>query len=132
MGVALAAAGDYARAEALLASLRGRVDEGSIARPLAGLRAARAAHASGDDATPEALRARATELSSLELWGRAYEVLAPFFGELEHAPRLAVGVAELAFRAGDPAAARKLLLAAAPLTDVDGAFKHWAASMGWQ
>ena len=130
--VALAAAGRYDRAEALIATLRGHVDDEAVQRLLDRIRTARAAHAAATGVDPDALRARATELSTLELWGRAYEVLAPYLDELAHAPRLAVGVAELAFRAGEPAAARRLLIAAAPLTDVDAAFAQWTASMGWQ
>lgn len=130
--VALAAAGKYDRAEALLASLRGHVDEQATQRLVEHVHAARVAHAGATGIDPESLRARATELSSLDLWGRAYEVLAPYLDELAHAPRLAVGVAELAFRAGEPATARRLLLAAAPLTDVDAAFAQWTRSMGWQ
>ncbi len=118
----LAGAGAYAAADALAASLRGVGDAALLEVALDELDEAKAAHARAVGATgAAAARARAHELSSVGLWGRAYAALAPFRAE---AP--AVELAELAFKAGDEATARALLGG-----DADARMQAWAESMGW-
>ena len=129
---AMAAAGHYERARAMLAVLSTAVDEAATAKIADRITKAERAHTAGVGATGiEALRLRGAELSALELWGRAYDVFAPYLDEVATAPKAASRVAELAFRAGEPAVARRLLFAASPLSDIDGTFARWAASMGW-
>jgi hypothetical protein len=79
---------------------------------------------------PAQLQARASELAALELWGRAYAVLAPHKEQIQQAPKFALGFAELAFRAGDRATARDVL-AAIGRNDIDTQLAEWALEMGW-
>ena len=78
-----------------------------------------------------ALQARALELAKLELWGRAFDVLAPYEADIAHAPKFALGFAELAFRAGEPAVARRVLAATKSPAEVDALISEWTAKMGW-
>lgn len=78
------------------------------------------------------LQARASELAKLELWGRAFDVLAPYEADIAHAPKFAVGFAELAFRAGEPATARRVLAPSKSPAEIDALIAEWSAKMGWQ
>ncbi|MEO6772124.1 MAG: hypothetical protein ABI467_03770 [Kofleriaceae bacterium] len=78
-----------------------------------------------------ALQAHASELAKLELWGRAFDVLAPFEAEIAQAPKFALGFAELAFRAGEPAVARRVLAASQSPAEIDARIVEWTAKMGW-
>jgi len=80
---------------------------------------------------PAALQAHATELAKLELWGRAFDLLAPYEAEITNAPKFATGFAELAFRAGEPAIARRVLGASKPPAEIDGLIADWTTKMGW-
>jgi hypothetical protein len=77
------------------------------------------------------LQARATELSTLEAWGRAYDVLSPYEREIVQAPNFALGFAELAWRAGEFGVAREVLGALMPASDVEGTTLAWSKKMGW-
>ena len=55
------------------------------------------------------LQLRATELCTLEAWGRAFDVLAPAKSDIEKAPDFALGFAELAWRAGEFKVARDVI-----------------------
>ena len=81
---------------------------------------------------PAALQAHASELAKLELWGRAFDLLAPYEAEITNAPKFATGFAELAFRAGEPAIARRVLAASKPPAEIDMLIADWAAKMGWK
>jgi hypothetical protein len=59
-------------------------------------------------------------------------VLAPYENEIAHAPKFAVGFAELAFRAGDTNAARRVLGASKSPAEIDVLIAGWSAKMGWQ
>lgn len=80
---------------------------------------------------PAQLQARASELAALELWGRAYQVLAPYKDEIKMAPRFAPGFAELAFRAGDSAVAREVIAPYVDAHQLDDQLNEWAKAMGW-
>lgn len=80
---------------------------------------------------PAALQAHASELAKLELWGRAYDLLAPYEAEIVKVPRFATGFAELAFRAGEPVIARRILAASKSPTEIDALIMDWTAKMGW-
>lgn len=128
----LARAGLYEDAYALLDSVRGYVAEA----PLQSIRsmvdkAAEASQAAAASSGPAQLQARATELAALELWGRAYDVLAPYKNEIKTAPKFAVGFAELAFRAGEPDVAREVLGASKSPAEIEQLFAEWSARMGW-
>lgn len=81
---------------------------------------------------PEQLRARAAALSTLELWGRAYDVLAPHKDEIKRAPKFATGFAELAFRAGEPEVAREVLAVSKDLEEIERITAGWTDGMGWR
>lgn len=136
--LAFARAGNYDAAFELLTSSAGHVPEKVLSSMHRLIEQAReegnkAATATGPAALhPAALQARARELASLELWGRAYAVLAPYKDEIKQAPRMALGFAELAFRAGDPGVAREVLAAGGQSTaQVDQQFAQWSRTMGW-
>jgi predicted Zn-dependent protease len=80
---------------------------------------------------PEQLRARAAALGTLELWGRAYDVLAPYKDEIKQAPKFSDGFAELAFRAGEPEVAREVLAVSKQPADIDRILAEWTDAMGW-
>ncbi len=87
-----------------------------------------AASASG----PAQLQQWAQELAALEMWGRAYAVLAPHKDAIKRAPSFGRGFAELAFRAGDTETAREVLALHVAATEVDATLDEWAATMGWK
>ncbi|MEO8843543.1 MAG: hypothetical protein ABI591_09490 [Kofleriaceae bacterium] len=96
------------------------------------VQAARALHAlSQTSEGAGALQARASELAKLELWGRAFDVLAPYEAEIAQAPKFSLGFAELAFRAGETAIARRVLSASKSPAEVDALIAEWTAKMGW-
>jgi hypothetical protein len=101
-------------------AVRERLSKAKAARDLA-----------GQSSGPQQLQARANELAALELWGRAYDVLAPHKEAIKGAPRFAMGFAELAFRAGETAVAREVLSAYVPSPDIDAQLTEWAEMMGW-
>lgn len=124
-----ARAGDYPAARANLAALgekesealRRSIDKAELARKQASM-------ASG----PLALQLSATELATLEAWGRAYTVLEPYRTQIELAPGFAVGFAELAFRAGDEQVAREVLKKHVPEEKIGPLLEEWAVKMGWR
>ena len=78
-----------------------------------------------------ALQARASELAKLELWGRAFDVLAPHEAEITRAPGFAIGFAELALRAGEPDVAERVLAANKSPAEAAALIAEWTAKMGW-
>jgi hypothetical protein len=80
---------------------------------------------------PEQLRAHAAALGTLELWGRAYDVLAPYKDEIKQAPNFSDGFAELAFRAGESEVAREVLAMTKQPGEIDRIITEWTDSMGW-
>jgi hypothetical protein len=58
-------------------------------------------------------------------------VLAPHEADIAHAPKFAVGFAELAFRAGEPAVARRVLAASTSPAEIDVLIADWSVKMGW-
>ena len=81
---------------------------------------------------PVALKEHAQELASLELWGAAYQVLAPHAEELKRAPEASMGFAELAFRAGTPEVATAMLEGRVPASEIPALLDEWAGKMGWR
>lgn len=77
------------------------------------------------------VQAQAQELAAVELWGRAYDVLAPFKDEIKKAPKMVNGFAELAFRAGEPGVAREVLSGSMSPAQIDQELAAWAKTMGW-
>jgi hypothetical protein len=87
------------------------------------------------DVAPEGplqLTLRATELSRLDAWGRAYALLAPHRAQIERAPGFALSFAELAFRAGDAGVAREVLATILPEEKREPELEKWAYKMGWR
>jgi hypothetical protein len=80
---------------------------------------------------PHRLQLRATELSTLEAWGRAYDVLAPAIDAIRTAPDFALGFAELAWRAGEFRTARNVLSGMMPAAQVTATTEQWSRKMGW-
>ena len=127
-----ARAGDYALANRSLAALAGHPGEVHAASVRAVVERAEllgkeAAAASG----PSGLMLRAQQLTTLEAWGRAYDVLAPYKEEIKSAPGVALGFAELAWRAGETANAREVLAANVPPDQVERMTTAWSRAMGW-
>lgn len=81
---------------------------------------------------PQRLQQRASELAALELWGAAYDVLAPYKAEIEQVPDFAVGFAELAFRAGEEQIAREVLSHHVSSDQIAPMLEDWSAKMGWR
>jgi hypothetical protein len=131
--ISYARAGRYSDSLRALDEVAGIVPEKPIALVRGHVEKAMAAHQDADKAEgPAQLQARARELAAVELWGRAYAVLAPYKEEIKRLPRFALGFAELAFRAGDPAVAREMLAATDSVGDIDAQLAAWARTMGWQ
>jgi len=129
--VLLAAEGDYDRAFAALGQ-DGREDP-RIKAARNHLKQARDHRAMADSQEgPAALLARAAEFSELELWGRAYSLLAPHRDELAQIPEVAAGFAELAFRAGNFQVARDVLARTLPPPEIEARFRTWGDRMGWR
>jgi hypothetical protein len=129
--LAEARAGRYADARAVLARAAGKVVDVALADTRQRLdRGAQAQEAQLSATGPAQLQARATELSALGLWGRAYDVLAPYQDDIADAPGMVLGFAELAYRAGEPAVARAVL-AGRPPEEIDALLHQWAQRMGW-
>jgi len=127
-----ARAGFYEQAMQIIEGGRGRVQEAPLANVREQVEKAYAAHQAAAKAQgPAQLQARASELATLELWGRAYEVLAPHVEDIKQAPRIAAGFAELAFRAGDTDTARDVLAVTMSPADIEKRFQEWSATMGW-
>jgi hypothetical protein len=80
---------------------------------------------------PLQLNLRATELSTLDAWGRAYGLLAPHKELIKHAPGMAYGFAELAFRAGYGEVSREMLGVLVPPEKIGPTEQRWARKMGW-
>lgn len=130
--LAHARASDYETARETLGLAPRDVDDELLASIHSMVERAEAAHRDGVSATgPSKLRARAAELSALELFGRAYDVLAPYKAEIVHAPKVVVGFAELAFRAGDTRTAREVLTAVESATELEAHLAEWQRKMGW-
>jgi len=127
-----ARAGDYQQAHALFEKGKRLVNERPILDAQARIRVAQTAHNEAlTSVGPAQLQKRAAELSELELWGRAYDVLAPHKEDIIKAPKFAPGFAELAFRAGEPEVAREVLAAYESPAKIEERFKEWSAEMGW-
>jgi len=130
--LALARAGQYDDAARVLDSGRGHVTDAALdsMRPM--IAKSRDAWERAEASTgPAQLQARAEALAALELWGRAYDVLAPFKTEIMGAPKFAVGFAELAVRAGESAVAREVLAASYPPAEIERMIHDWSRTMGW-
>lgn len=132
IAITYARAGRYEEAVRALDEATGLVPEKPLALVRDHVMKAMAAH---EDARsqqgPAQLQARARELAALELWGRAYEVLAPYKEQIKQAPKFALGFAELAFRAGDTEVAREVLASNVPAEEIDAHMMEWAQTMGW-
>ena len=133
LALVAARAGDYARAERALDAISAR--QGAPAAREAGelvqkaqLLAKQAALAPEG---PLRLNLRAKELSTLNAWGRAYAVLAPYERQIRLAPGMAFGFAELAFRAGYADVAGEVLAALVPPEKIAPIEHAWAQKMGW-
>lgn len=80
---------------------------------------------------PAALQARASELSTLGAYGRAFAVLAPYQAQIENAPGMVMGYAELAWRAGHFDVARKVLAGRLSAHQIATTTHAWSEKMGW-
>jgi hypothetical protein len=125
-------AGDFDRAFATLDEVASLVQEKPVSDARAALEKARRAQTTAKIAQgPARLQAEASQFAALELWGRAYEVLAPYKEEIKKAPNVVLGFAELAFRAGETAVAREVLSVALPASEAEEKLEGWGRKMGW-
>lgn len=128
----LARAQHYDDALEVLDVTRGQITESGVSETREHIIAARDLAAAGAQLQgPAALQNHASELAKLELWGRAFDVLAPYEAEIAHAPKFAVGFAELAFRAGEEATARRVLAVQKSPAEIDALIADWTQKMGW-
>ncbi len=128
-----ARAGRYGDALAILAEVARVRGEPAVAEARKTLSAAELAARQGAIAEgPMKLQLRAHELSLLEAWGRAYEVLAPYRAEIEKAPGFALGFGELAFRAGHADVAKAILGLTLPAEQHEATLAEWSDKMGWR
>lgn len=86
--------------------------------------------ASGSVTSPRELQALAASYATVELWGRAYDVLAPYKDEITRAPKFVMGFAELAVRAGEIDVARSVLAATTPAAEIETLIAGWLRTMG--
>jgi hypothetical protein len=128
--LAIARAGFYDDAIAVLDNIGPAAKESPFRKLIRDARVAseRALTSSG----PAQLQARASELSALELWGRAYDVLAPHKAEIQQAPKVVMGFAELAVRAGEAPTAREVLANQLSPAEIDALVDEWSFKMGWR
>ncbi|MFT3691804.1 MAG: hypothetical protein QM831_01600 [Kofleriaceae bacterium] len=128
----LARAQHYDDALAVLDQAEGHIPGEGLAETREHVTAARQLAIAGQNLQgPAALQNHATELAKLELWGRAFDVLAPYEADISHAPKFAVGFAELAFRAGEEATARRVLAVSKSPAEIDALIAEWTQKMGW-
>ncbi|MFN0253495.1 MAG: hypothetical protein ACKV2T_41890 [Kofleriaceae bacterium] len=128
-----ARAGRYVDALELFDRIDGARDKHILRMTRQHIERAFEAHENAAKATgPAQLQQWAHEMAALEMWGRAYAVLAPHKDEIKQAPSFALGFAELAFRAGDTPVAREVLSAQVPAAEVDSTLDEWATAMGWK
>lgn len=125
--------GDYETAMRVLDQARGHVRDDAITQMEAQVEKARSAHAKVEASAegPTRLQARASELAAVELWGRAFDVLAPYKDEIKTAPKFVKGFAELAYRAGENDVAREMLTGLMSTTQIDQQLETWGETMGW-
>jgi hypothetical protein len=127
-----ARAGYYEQAMALLEQGKRLTNEAGIRLMQAQLQKAWNAHRESLTTTgPAQLQKRAAELLALDLYGRAYEVLAPHKDEIKLAPAFAPRFAEIAFRAGETAIAREVMATYARPDEIEPQLQEWAVTMGW-
>lgn len=128
--LALARGGAYDDASALLAGARDHL--GAAAALASMISKSRVEHDHAQTTSgPDQLRARAAALASLELWGRAYDVLEPYKDEIKRAPKSRLGFAELAYRAGETQVARDVLSSFMQPDELERTLAGWAGAMGW-
>jgi hypothetical protein len=128
----LGRAGRYDAAEHVLGNLVAWTSESVVAGTRELIQKAKAAHVLAESATgAEKLQQRATELATLEAWGRAYDVLLPAKEAIKQAPDFAMGFAELAWRAGEFAVAREVLSAVGLGNRIEPITRAWSIKMGW-
>lgn len=128
----LARAGYYDDALQVLEQARGRVTQSALDEVAATVKKGEDAHARAEASTGAAqLQAQAQELATMELWGRAYDVLAPYKDQIKTAPKFVIGFAELAYRAGETDVAREMLTGQMPPAQIDQQLEAWAKTMGW-
>lgn len=130
--LALARQGAFADAITVLDSARDYVPASSTAGMRDMIEKSRAEHERAQTVTgPARLQAEAAALTDLELWGRAYDVLAPFKDQIKLAPKMTAGFAELAVRAGEADVAREVLAATLPPAQIEAAIAEASRRMGW-
>ena len=131
LSLALARGGRYDDANAVLASIQHAPEQGLALLHEQIDAAHELAEQAASEQGPAALQAHASELAKLELWGRAFDVLAPYETDIATAPKFATGFAELAVRAGEPEVARRVLAKTKSPAETDALITDWTAKMGW-
>jgi hypothetical protein len=128
-----ARAGQYDRGHRFLDEVARWTSPETVLETQLVLRGAEATGRGAANAVDEAqrLQLRATELSKLEAWGRAFDVLAPAIDAIRKAPDFALGFAELAWRAGEFRIARDVLSTMMPASAIAATTEQWSRKMGW-
>ncbi|MDB4963028.1 MAG: hypothetical protein JWP01_3027 [Myxococcales bacterium] len=127
-----ARAGMYDDAMALLESPGGHASDALLDKLRAQIEKARSARERSLQLQgPAQIQASVAELTALELWGRAYDLLAPYKTEIKQSPKSTALFAELAFRAGEQAVAREALAGTLSPAEIEERIAAWAYTMGW-
>jgi hypothetical protein len=131
--IVAARAGQYESAARILDGVARFTGEPVVASTRAIVRSAERTAREADAAQePSArLQLRAMALCTLEAWGRAFDVLAPARADIERVPPFALAFAELAWRAGEFAAAREVLASLMPARAAEETTRGWSLKMGW-
>jgi tetratricopeptide (TPR) repeat protein len=126
-----ARAEDFPNAFKVLASVQG--DRGVMIKSAQDLiqRAFALSQSAKQQQGPAQLVTKASELATLQAWGRAYRLLFPHRQEIAQAPQMALGFAELAFCSGDFPMANQVLKSAVSKEKARELKKKWATKMMW-
>lgn len=122
----LARSGRYAEAQRILGSLTGMETTGVVATTQKRIARAESWHRRAASPGPLGLVARARELSILGAYGRAFAVLSPHEDAIRNAPAMLPGYAELAWRAGYPGVARRVLAGHLPQGQIEKLTRSWS------
>lgn len=126
----LARSGRYADAYRLLGELE-QLGGGAVARTTeARIKKAESWRRRSAAPGPRGILAHAEELSVLGAYGRAFEVLSPHEDAIRRAPHVALGYAELAWRAGHHDVAQRVLAGHVPRAELQRLTRQWSEHTG--
>ncbi len=129
--VILARDGRYADARRVLANIAALQEASHSQATRARIERAYRWHLRAAAPGPVGILARARELSTLGAYGRAFALLSPHEDAIRNVPTMLMGYAELAWRAGHPDVARRVLAKRVDARELQRLTKRWSQRMGW-